>query len=155
MESNILDIECKGIENGGKFPLEYTGRGQDSSPLFRLKNLSPEAKTLAVTLEDISHPIKNFTHWVIWNIPAGDMIPEGINKGKQPENMNGARQGIAYGFHRYAGPKPPMGSTHSYRFTVYALDCEIDLTANSTKSAFLKKADGHIIQKGSITADFG
>jgi len=29
-----------------------------------IKNLSPSAKTLAVTLEDLSHPIKDFTHWI-------------------------------------------------------------------------------------------
>lgn len=41
-----------GIENGGEFPVVNTGRGQDISPEFVIKNLSPHAKTLAITLED-------------------------------------------------------------------------------------------------------
>ena len=62
MKAEILNFKCVGLSDGGKFPIEYTGRGQDISPEFILENLSPEAKTLAVVLEDLSHPIKDFTH---------------------------------------------------------------------------------------------
>ena len=154
MNDTILEFTCIGIENNGKFPLENTGRGQDISPGFLIKNLSSRAKTLAITLEDLSHPIKNFTHWLIWNIPATSQVHSGIPSGNHVSALGGACQGIGYGFHRYAGPKPPKGKTHTYRFTVYALDCELRLSVHSLKKAFLKKADGHIIQKGNITAKF-
>ena len=108
--------------NSDEFPIEYTGRGEDLSPEIVIGNLSTNAETLAVTLEDISHPIKNFTHWIIWNIPAASKIERAIPKGKYVSDM-GAAQGVAYGMHRYAGPKPPHGKTHKYRITVYALDC--------------------------------
>ena len=77
---DILEFTCTGIENGGKFPIEHTGRGRDVSPEFIFSNLSPQAKTLAIALEDLSHPIKDFTHWLIWNIPAAGRVgslPEG------------------------------------------------------------------------------
>ena len=80
MENNILEFECGAIDQQGKFCLPYTGYGQDISPQFVIKNLSPEAKTIAVTLEDMSHPIKGFTHWVIWNLPAADIIEEAISE---------------------------------------------------------------------------
>lgn len=146
MENNILEFECSAIDQQGKFRLPYTGYGQDISPQFVIKNLSPEAKTIAVTLEDMSHPIKGFTHWVIWNLPAADIIEEAI--------PSGANQGLAYGMHRYAGPKPPKGKSHLYKFTLYALDCRMDLSANTFKKSFLKKAQGHILQKGEITGEF-
>lgn len=149
-----LDFECKGMKNGSEFPIEYTGRGQDLSPEFTIKNLSPMAQTLAITLEDLSHPIKNFTHWLIWNIPATDKLEKGIPAGKTVPTLGNARQGIAYGLHRYAGPKPPKGKTHSYRFTVYALDREIYLNVRSTKKRFLKNAAPHILQKGSLIGTF-
>lgn len=152
MNEKILDFVCTGIQNGKKIPLEYTGRGQDISPEFIIKNLSPEAKTLAVTLEDLSHPIKNFTHWIIWNLPAAAKIEKGIPHGKN--TPQGARQGLGYGVHRYAGPKPPKGKSHTYRFTLYALDCVMNLSVNSTKTIFLQKAKDHIIQMGSITGEF-
>ena len=66
--NTILEFECLGIENGGIFPPEHTGRGEDSSPEFIIHNLSEQCNTLAITLEDLSHPIKGFTHWLIWNI---------------------------------------------------------------------------------------
>ncbi len=154
MNDTILEFTCMDIENDGKFPLRNTGRGQDISPEFLIKNLSSKAKTLAITLEDLSHPVKDFTHWLIWNIPAANQVQSGIPSGSHVPALDGACQGIGYGFHRYAGPKPPKGKTHIYCFTVYALDCELQLSVYSLKRAFLKKASGHIIQKGNITAKF-
>ena len=154
MNNIVLEFECVGMDNGGKFPIEYTGRGQDISPEFIIKNLSPNAETLAVTLEDLSHPIKDFTHWIIWNIPAADRIRKNIPAGKAVPMLGNARQGIGYGLHRYGGPKPPKGKKHTYRFTIYSLDCEINISANSMKRSFLKKAEKNIIQKGSIIGEF-
>ncbi len=154
MNNAVLTFECVGMDDGGKFPLEHTGRGQDISPEFVIKNLSPDAKTIAVTLEDLSHPIKNFTHWIIWNIPAADRIRKGIPAGKTVPGLGNACQGIGYGLHRYAGPKPPKGKKHTYRFTIYSLDCEININTGSVKSNFLKKAGKHILQKGSIIGEF-
>ena len=154
MENKLLEFECSGINAQGKFCLEYTGYGKNISPEFVIKNLSPGAKSLAITLEDLSYPIKNFTHWVIWNIPATNTIRKGIPSGRKIESYEKAKQGLAYGWHRYAGPKPPKGKSHLYRFTLYALDCEMDLSANVFKKTFLKKAHGHILQRGEITGEF-
>lgn len=151
MRNENLIVRCPGIENG-KFHIDHTGRGADRSPELVLENLSPEAVTLAVTLEDLSHPLKNFTHWVIWNLPAADKIPGAIPAGKTLPG--GGVQGVAYGLHRYAGPKPPKGKAHTYRFTVYALDCTLDLSPASRKKAFLRAAEGHILQSGSISGAF-
>ena len=133
MNNTVLEFECIGMDGGSKFPIEYTGRGQDISPEFIIKNLSPN---------------------VIWNIPATDRIKKNIPVGKTVPMLGNARQGIGYGFHCYAGPKPPKGKKHTYRFTVYSLDCEINISANSMKRNFLKKAERHIIQKGSIVGEF-
>ena len=77
MSTAELWVECVGIREGGTFPAEYTGRGEDRSPEFVLRNLSARARTLAVTLEDVSHVIPGFCHWVIWNIPAAQRVPGG------------------------------------------------------------------------------
>ena len=37
MNHTVLEFECVGMDNGGKFPIEYTGRGQDISPEFVIK----------------------------------------------------------------------------------------------------------------------
>ena len=146
-----LKVSCPGIVNGRFLP-DHTGRGRDLSPELVLENLSPEAAALAVTLEDMSHPIKNFTHWVIWNLPAADRIPGAIPAGKTVPG--GGVQGVAYGLHRYTGPKPPRRTQHTYRFTVYALDCALDLSPASRKKVFLRAAEGHVLQRGSISGIF-
>lgn len=150
-----LRFKCGGIDDEGRFLPECTGYGQNASPAFIIENLAPDAKTLAVTLEDLSHPIRDFTHWIIWNIPAAERIPGGLPAGKRISGPVQALQGRAYGWHRYAGPKPPKGADHLYRFTLYALDCELDLPAGVFKKRFLKKAAGHILQKGEVTGAFG
>ncbi len=154
MEQKILNFDCVGIKDGGVFPLANTGRGRDVSPEFVIHNLAPDAQTLVVTLEDLSHPINNFTHWLIWNIPTMTKIPAAIPAGKTVAELGNAIQGVAYGWHRYAGPKPPCGKTHKYRFTIYALDCLLDIGAAATKRKVLKMAVGHIVQQGSICVYF-
>lgn len=148
-----LKFSLPDFTNGDIFPIDYTGRGKDISPEIVIENLSENAKTLAVTLEDISHPIKNFTHWVIWNITATSKIEKAIPKGKSVSGVD-AVQGVAYGMHRYAGPKPPRGKTHIYRITVYSLDCSLELSASKRKKHLLKKAEDHILQKGSLEYSF-
>ena len=145
-----LEIVCGGISSDGRFLMEHTGRGEDISPEFVIKELSPNAKSLIITLEDMSHPIKRFTHWIIWNIPAAKVIPKAIPRGKTVPGLGNAVQGVAYGYHRYAGPKPPSGKTHKYCFTVYALDGFLDLKPSSSKRKVLEAAKDHIIQKGEV-----
>ncbi len=152
---DTLLFECVGMKNGDKFPPKNTGRGQDISPEFIIKNLSPSAKTIAIILEDIRHPLfKSFTHWLIWNIPVSENIAGAIPRGKTVPSLGNARQGIGYGWYKYAGPKPPKGHQHLYRFTIYTLDSEIELPLLPTKSRFIKKAEKHIIQQGNIIGEF-
>lgn len=152
---DALLLECVGMKDGGRIPAVHTGRGQDRSPGFLIRDLSPAARTLAITLEDVSHPLfPDFTHWLIWNLPAASKIPGGLPKGGKVPGLENARQGIGYGLYRYAGPKPPKGRRHFYRFTVYALDCVLTLPFPATKGRFLKRAEGHILQQGSLTGYF-
>ena len=153
--TETMRIHCDGLADNGAFPLKYTGRGLDASPAFRIFDFPSNTQTFAITLEDRNHPIfKDFTHWLIWNIPAGDSIPGAIPPGKRVKTLNHTVQGLAYGIHKYAGPKPPKGARHQYRFTVYALDCELSLTPCATKRIFLRKAKPHILQKAALSGTF-
>ena len=153
-DEKTLVFRISGLREGKPFPIAHTGRGEDISPGFILENLSLEAQTLAIVLEDLSHPIRNFTHWIIWNIPAMDTVPHALPAGKRVPQLGGAVQGMAYGLHRYAGPKPPKGKRHDYRFTVCVLDTELRLGPGAGKRAFLRAAEGHILQQGSMCSYF-
>ncbi len=147
MEYDKLEIETV-FKDGDMIPIEYTGYGKNISPEFKIKNLSIKAKSLVIVLEDLSHPIKNFTHWIAWNIKAESTIPENVG------SMDNVIQGIAYGFHKYAGAKPPLCQKHNYKYTIYSLDDILTLSSNTMKKKLLKTMEGHILQKGSITGYF-
>lgn len=147
MNYSKLEIETS-FKDGDAIPIEHTGYGKNISPEFRIKNLSSKAKSLVVVLEDISHPIKNFTHWIAWNIKAESIIPANVG------NMENVIQGIAYGFHKYAGAKPPRFKKHNYRYTIYSVDDILNLSPNTIKKKLLKTIDGHILQKGTVTGSF-
>lgn len=149
-----LKVRSDAFDEGGWIPERYTARGADISPDFELESIAPNAKSIAITLDDASHPLfPNYNHWVIWNIAIQPVIPEAIAHGKFVENL-GATQGIAYGRHRYKGPKPPQKSIHIYVFTIYTLDCAMDLDASCRKQDFVNNAEGHILQQATLTGKF-
>ena len=150
-----LVVECIDLKNGETIPLKYTGRGNDVSPEFILKNLSSNGKTIAIILDDIKHHIfGTYNHWVIWNIPAMDIIPGNIPEGKIVPNLGNAMQGIGYGRYKYRGPKPPKGTRHKYQYNIYVLDFELSIKNNSRKRQLFQSMEGHIIQYGFINGYF-
>lgn len=151
----ILEVKSKAFHEGSWIPAKYTARGDDLSPDIEIQGIDPNAKSIAITLDDASHPIfPNFNHWVIWNVPVQAVIPEGISHGKCVDSLGGAIQGIAYGRHRYKGPKPPQKSIHTYVFTIYILDSKVDLAANSKKRDLMNKIVGHILQQATLSGKF-
>lgn len=144
-----IEVTSTAFNDMELIPIEYTGNGIDISPGFTLINLSDQAISIAIIMDDLDIPISsNYTHWVIWNIPAQVNIPEGISHGET--SYAGATQGIAYGNHRYRGPKPPFGS-HRYQFHIFVLDSMLELDSSATKKELLEAMEGHIIQYGTIT----
>lgn len=61
-----------------------------------------------------------------------------------------ANQGLAYGKHRYQGPKQPpfIRKAHRYRFRVYGLDRALELPTTSRKTELMQAMSGHILQAG-------
>jgi len=150
-----LNVKSKAFEEGNWIPVRYSACGEDLSPDFEIDGIALNARSIAITLDDASHPIfPNYNHWLIWNIPVQAVIPEGIPHGKYVDGLGGAIQGIAYGRNRYKGPNPPLKSIHTYVFTIYILDSKIDLDANSRRRAFLKKIDRHILEQATLSGKF-
>lgn len=143
------------FQEGGWIPLEHTARGSDRSPELNLSNIDIGGVCLAITLDDSSHPLfPNYNHWLIWNIPAQHCIPANIPHGSTITDPFPAKQGRAYGRHCYKGPKSPGKSVHSYVFTVYVLDAELDISENSKRDALLAAMDGHVLQQATLSGMF-
>ena len=152
--SNILTVTSPAFENEAVIPIQYTGRGEDISPELHLSAIDGRAKSLAVIMDDMNHPIPAYNHWIIWNIPVMETIPENIAYGADVAELGGAVQGRGYGKNRYRGPKPPFNWRHLYQFNVYALDCLLDLSPRARKRNLIAAMQGHILQKGALTGYF-
>ena len=149
MASELI-VTSPAFENEGQIPIQHTGYGDDISPELNLSPLSEEAKTLAIIMDDIGHPIPSYNHWLIWNIPVMQTIPANIPHGTSIKGLDGAVQGRGYGRNRYRGPKPPFNWSHRYQFNVYVLDCQLELSEKSKKRDLLAAMQGHIVQQGCL-----
>jgi len=94
-----LNVTSTAFENDGDIPIKYTGKGEDISPSLKLDKISTDAKTIAIIMDDLDHPLGTYNHWVIWNIPASfDNIPESVPKEEIVSSLGNAIQGkSAYG----------------------------------------------------------
>ena len=154
---DTLHIESSAFEQNGFMPPKYTGRGEDISPELTITGISPDAKSIAIIMDDHDVPVVGIlNHWVIWNIPVQNVIPENIPHGAVVDSLGGAVQGVGYGKHGYRGPKPPsfIKKAHRYQFQVYVLDCMLEIDSGSGKTELLKNMDGHILQYGSLIGKF-
>ncbi len=145
------------FENNGYMPIKHTGFAADISPEFHLGKLHEDTISIAIIMDDLDIPfIKAYNHWLIWNIPKTETIPENIPYGTTVASMHNAVQGIGYGRNRYRGPKQPIfvRNTHRYIFRFYALDCFIDLDCTAKKKDLLEAIRGHILQEGNITGKY-
>jgi Raf kinase inhibitor-like YbhB/YbcL family protein len=149
MERQLM-VTSPAFANEGLMPIQYTGYGEDISPELRLSPIDREAKSLAIVMDDIEHPIFSHNHWLIWNIPVMQVIPSSIPRGERVQGLGGAIQGCGLVKNCYHGPKPPFNWSHHYQFRVFALDCLFDLPSSSRKRDLSAAMQGHIIQQGCL-----
>lgn len=104
---------------GAAFPAEYTcANAMDHSPPFSWAAGPNGTLSYALVLLDTNNM---FTHWVLWDIPpATTLLPESLPTTAALNAPAGAKQRAGQGM-GYLGPCP-NGTTHTYVFTLYALD---------------------------------
>ena len=122
-------------------PSKYTCDGIDVSPPLDLDNIPPEARSLAIIVEDPDAPGHTWLHWLAWNIPVINHIDEG--RIMEAEGLND------FGVDNYKGPCPPS-NVHRYYFRIYALDCMLDLPRKASKPALDKAMQSHILGNGEL-----
>ena len=97
-------------------PRTYTCHGERISPPLDWSGAPAGTKSLALVVDDSSAPITPYIYWLVFDIQPGTTD---IQEGALP---TGARQALnSMGTMKYDAPCP-RGHSHSYRFTVYALN---------------------------------
>lgn len=137
----------------GPIPARFTCDGQNSSPALAWHDAPANAAAFALIVDDPDAPSGTFTHWVLFNLPAGTTsLPRGVPTSDRLDN--GALQGAnGAGGTGYTGPCPPSG-THHYHFTLYALDGTLNLSAGASKQQVLDAMKGRIIAQAEIVGTY-
>lgn len=135
-----------------EFPPSCTCDGGNESPLIRLHGL--ESLSVAIwVLNPYIRSCCSFTPWLIWNIPAGDIIPGNIPKIPLVSLPVPCVQGMNdHGITGYTGPCPPPGESHRYQFRVYGLDNMLDIPPGSKSHELIAAMRGHVLQYGETVA---
>ncbi len=117
-----MKISVRGFESGSEIPIKFTCDGPDVSPEVYWEGLPEGTRSIAIIMDDPDAPSGLFTHWIAYNIPAGE---SGLHENfpKVGKTESGIIQGKNdFGRAGYGGPCPPRGKPHRYFFRIYALN---------------------------------
>lgn len=138
---------------GGMIPAKYTSDGSDISPPLRFCDVPPATQSLALVCDDPDAPGGTWVHWVLFNIPPNtkELKEDWPTDGRLAD---GSCHGVNdFGSLGYGGPSPPSG-THRYRFTLYALDCELDLQPGCRRHDLITAMRGHVLAEAQCMGQY-
>jgi Raf kinase inhibitor-like YbhB/YbcL family protein len=139
-------LESQAFAEGATIPVKYTCDEADTSPDLSWSNEPAGTKSFVLIMEDLTVP---WDHWVVFDIPA---TTKSVLEGQEPQGTKGKN---TWGNLGYKGPCPPSG-THSYEFTIYALDVDtLSLSEGATKSEVETNMGGHILDQASLMGTYG
>ena len=150
-----FSLKSPAFGNGSQISSRYTCAGEDVSPALTWSGAPAAARTLALIADDTDAPSGTFTHWLMWNLPAGHTrLDEGVPT--RDTFDNGARQGTNdFGRIGYKGPCPPHGRPHRYFFRLYALDTALSLEAGASRQDLERAMKGHVLAQADWMGTFG
>jgi Raf kinase inhibitor-like YbhB/YbcL family protein len=145
-----FDIASSAFAAGAEIPVKYTCKGENVSPPLGWGQSPVGTASFVLIVDDPDAPLEAFTHWLVFNLPPDTRgLTEAVPK--DDKLASGALQGKnGFGKISYAGPCPPSGSAHHYRFTLYALDKPLDLAAGASKEQVITAMEGHILAQSQL-----
>ena len=135
-----MKLTSPAFTEGTAIPKKYTCDGGDVIPPLVFSEVPPDAKALALVVDDPDAPVGNWDHWVVWNIPA---TCTGVAEGVTPEGVVGRN---SWKKNSWGGPCPP-DREHRYFFKLYALDATLELSRDTTKADLERAMDGHVVAR--------
>ena len=141
-----MKLSSVAFQHQKSIPSKYTCDDSDVSPPLQISGVPPNAKSLALVMDDPDAPMGTWDHLVMWNLSPDTEIKEGtLPKGTVGKN--------SWGKTNYGGPCPPSG-THRYFFKLYALDTVLNLPAGSTKKQLKAAMKGHILAEAVLMGTY-
>ncbi len=143
-----FDLTSSAFDEGATIPTRHTCDGEDISPELTWQGAPAGTRSFVLIMDDPDAPGRTFTHWVLFDIPAGQTtLPEGFQPGDV--GTSGAND---FGKTGYGGPCPPPGhGPHRYFFTLYALNTDVlNLPANASRSAVEQAMQNHLVAQARL-----
>ena len=146
-----LELKSPAFSDGDPMPEKYGLTEENVNPPLEFEGVPEGAESLVLLMDDpdaMEPAGKVWDHWVVWNIdPTTTKIPEG-------STPSGATEGMTnFGKTGYGGPNPP-DKVHTYRFRLYALDSELDLSETATKEDVEDAMKEHILAEAELSGTF-
>lgn len=150
--ANRIALTSAAFGEGEVVPAKHCGPfiGDEISPAITWDDLPAGTEGLVFVLEDLDNPgAVPGIHTIAAFAPIDGGLPEGALRADDPRFQflpNRRRQA------RYVGPRPlPGHGTHRYRFHLYALDTDIDLTTVDGMQHVPAALAGHVLAAGTLT----
>ena len=141
-----LQLTSSAFSYGDEIPRQFGYKNGNEEPPLTINGIPEGTKSLTLIMDDpdaMGAVGKVWVHWIVWNIDP-----------TATESLQDATEGMTdFGEVGYGGPAPP-DKRHTYVFKLYALDCELDLPNESTKTDLEKAMEGHIIEQATLTGTY-
>lgn len=142
-----MRIQSAAFAHGDIIPQKYGRDFANINPPLQFAEVPASAKSLVLVMDDPDVPaaagVTVWDHWVVFNIPP--YVTE-IAEGEQPPGTAGVG---TRGEKVYGGPRPP-DREHRYFFTLFALDCQLDIAEGASKQEVKKAMAGHVLAEAQL-----
>ena len=147
--SHGMTLSSTAFANGQAIPKRYTCDGENVSPPLTWSGAPAAAKSFVLIVDDPDAPRGTFTHWILFNLPAGTRaLPQGATAFPA-----GSGQGVNdFGKAGYGGPCPPSGR-HRYVHQLYALNTRLSLD-KPTRKQIDAALQGHVLVRATLMGTY-
>jgi Raf kinase inhibitor-like YbhB/YbcL family protein len=141
----VITVTSQAFREQSPIPQRYTCFGAGLSPPIHWSGVPTGTQALALVVDDSDAPVKPYIYWLVFDIsPQTTELPEGSLPPAARQAQGSDKQA------RYH-PPCPRSASHSYRFTVYAMNALVPLPAGAEVKAAWSAIAARAIARGRLT----
>jgi Raf kinase inhibitor-like YbhB/YbcL family protein len=143
-------VSSPAFTDGAEIPRSHTCDGENRPPRLTWRDAPTGTRSYVLIVDDPDAPSGTFTHWVLFDVPAGltELSETATGIGRNGRND--------FGKNGYGGPCPPKGhGPHRYFFKLSALDMEtLELPDGTPRSRVEAAMRGHTLATAQLSGRY-
>jgi Raf kinase inhibitor-like YbhB/YbcL family protein len=144
-----ITVSSAAFGAGEPIPQRFSCDGDNAWPPLAWSGVPAGTVEVALVVDDPDAPRGTYVHWVVLGI---DPTRTELAEGALPPGARQARNSA--GDAAYAGPCPPGGPAHHYRFTVYALQRPLDVGDDASPEAAIQAIEAAATARGRLVGTY-